>query len=165
VAPVRPGEDMHVAAESDHDLVPLPWIVGQEAAHAAIVALEAPSVPQSSATARSALTSGSRLGEAGTERKRLLREMLAERLPAGSAAILAAPKRGFPASGIGLLRGFARYCEEHVPDRYAQRHELAAVFDRKYELVLLDLFRFLMLDCRGRVPAGFNLARFLARCR
>jgi asparagine synthase (glutamine-hydrolysing) len=112
-----------------------------------------------------ALTSGSRLGETGTVRKRLLREMLAERMPAGSAGILAAPKRGFPASGIGLLRGFARYCAEHVPDRYARHHELAPVYDRTYQLVLFDLFRHIMLDGRGRVPDGFRLADFLAGCR
>jgi asparagine synthase (glutamine-hydrolysing) len=112
-----------------------------------------------------ALTSGSRLGESGTERKRLLREMLAERMPAGSAGILAAPKRGFPASGLGLLRGFARYCAEHIPERYAQRHELAPVYERTYQLVLFDLFRHVMLEHRGRVPDGFRLADFLASCR
>jgi asparagine synthase (glutamine-hydrolysing) len=112
-----------------------------------------------------ALTSGSRLGETGTVRKRLLREMLAERMPAGSAGLLAAPKRGFPASGAGLLRGFARYCAEHVPERYARRHELAGVYDRTYQLVLFDLFRHIMLDGRGRVPDGFRLADFLAACR
>ena len=112
-----------------------------------------------------ALTSGSRLGETGTVRKRLLREMLAERMPAGSAGILAAPKRGFPASGLGLLRGFARYCAEHIPERYAQRHELAPVYDRTYQLVLFDLFRHVMLEHRGRVPDGFRLAEFLASRR
>jgi asparagine synthase (glutamine-hydrolysing) len=112
-----------------------------------------------------ALTSGSRLGETGTVRKRLLREMLADRMPAGSAGILAAPKRGFPASGIGLLRGFARYCAEQLPERYARRHELAPVWDRTYQLVLFDLFRHIMMDGRGLVPDGFRLADFLAGCQ
>ena len=83
----------------------------------------------------------------------------------GSAGILAAPKRGFPASGSGLLRGFARYCAEHIPERYALRHELAPVYERTYQLVLFDLFRHVMLEHRGRVPDGFRLADFLASCR
>lgn len=109
-----------------------------------------------------ALPVGSRLGERGSAQKLVLREMLAERLPVEHAGILTSPKRGFPASGIGLLRGFAQYCEDRLPDRYARQHELGGLYDRKYQLVLFDLFRFLFLECRAQVPDGFRLADFLA---
>src|ERR1700722_13274662 len=108
-----------------------------------------------------ALTAGSRLGEAGTEPKRVLRRWLTEQYGPAAAAITAAPKQGFPASGIGLLRGFAQYCEQQLPDSYLTGHELGHLYRAKYQLVLHDLFGYLFLDGKAERPAGFRLADFI----
>jgi asparagine synthase (glutamine-hydrolysing) len=112
-----------------------------------------------------ALTAGSRLGEAGTEPKRVLRRWLTEQYGPAAAAITAAPKQGFPASGIGLLRGFAQYCEQQLPERYLAGHELGHLYRAKYQLVLHDLFSDLFLDGRAERPADFRLADFIAARR
>jgi hypothetical protein len=108
-----------------------------------------------------ALTAGSRMGAAASLRKVILMEMLAEQLDPVRLGILRTPKYGFPASGIGHLRGFAQYCESHLPDAYLDGHDLASVYPSKHELVLYDLFAFLMGDCRGKVPPGFRLKAFI----
>jgi asparagine synthase (glutamine-hydrolysing) len=112
-----------------------------------------------------ALTAGSRLGAAGTEPKRVLRRWLADQYGPAAAAITAAPKQGFPASGIGLLRGFAQYCEQQLPDSYLAGHELGHLYRAKYQLVLHDLFGYLFLAGKAERPAGFRLADFIAARR
>lgn len=75
-------------------------------------------------------------------------------------------KSGFPSAGIRNHSRFERICAR-IPDEYANKHPYRDFFSlgeqsfAKRDLLMFDLFRYLVLECGGALPRDFSTKTFV----
>jgi asparagine synthase (glutamine-hydrolysing) len=71
------------------------------------------------------------------------------------------PKIGLPTSSYRHRERFTKLCDQELPDDYLADHPLRALFDRKRDVLMFELFREIYINRRGAHPGAMSVLEFM----